>query len=136
MPFYKIEEMEEKLLSSGTSWAKTVPGELMKAGIVTIPEGKGSEPHVHPNEEQFILILEGRRYMIVGDEERIIGPGDLIHIPRNTRHGARTIDEKSVFFTVKSPCGDGDLNQDYNKSQDSAEVAHRLAEKLAQNKPG
>ena len=130
MPFYRISEMTEKPLGTGPSLAKSVVGEFIKAGIVTIPQGEGSAPHVHPNEEQFILILEGKRYMILGDEEREIGPGDLIHIPRNTRHGARTIDEKSVFFTVKSPSGDGDLNQDYNKASDAEEIIERLTEKL------
>ena len=122
--------MPEKSLGTGPSLAKTVVGELMKAGIVTIPKGEGSVPHVHPNEERFVRILEGRRYMILGDEEREIGPGDLIHIPRNTRHGARTIDDNSVFFTVKSPSGDGDLNQDYRKASDADEIIERLREKL------
>ena len=68
--------------------------------------------------------------MIVGDEERVVEPGDLIHIPRNTRHGGRTIGEKSVFFVVKSPCGDGDLAQDYNKAPDAEVVIERLETKL------
>ena len=64
------------------------------------------------------------------DEERVVEPGDLVHIPRNTRHGGRTIGEKSVFFVVKSPCGDGDLAQDYNAASDAAEVIDRLESKL------
>ena len=46
------------------------------------------------------------------------------------RHGGRTIGEKSVFFVVKSPCGDGDLAQDYNKASDAEEVIERLESKL------
>ena len=130
MPFYKISDMEAVRASVGPATAKTAPGELMKVGFVTYPKGKMSRPHFHPNEEQFLLILEGRQWMIVGDEERIVEPGDLIHIPRNTRHGGRTIGEKSVFFVVKSPCGDGDLAQDYNKASDAEEVIERLESKL------
>ena len=102
----------------------------MKVGVVTYLKGEGAPPHYHPNEEQFYLVLEGRRYVIVGDEERVVEPGDLIHIPRNTRHGGRTLTEKSVFFVVKSPCGDGDLAQDYNKASDADEVIERLESKL------
>ncbi|MFC1492062.1 cupin domain-containing protein [Nitrospinota bacterium] len=130
MPIYKISELAEKRGELSSSVARTVVGELMKVGIVTYQKGEGSPPHFHPNEEQFVLMLEGRRYNIVGDEERIVGPGDLIHIPRNTRHGARTLDEKAVFLAVKSPVGDGSLTQDYNKAEDADEVIERLNEKL------
>ena len=130
MPFYRISDMETVRASVSPATAKTVPGELMKVGVVTYLKGEGATPHFHPNEEQFYLVLEGRRYVIVGDEERIVEPGDLIHIPRNTRHGGRTIGEKSVFFVVKSPCGDGDLAQDYNKAPDADEVIERLENKL------
>ena len=81
MPFYKISDMEAVRASVGPATAKTAPGELMKVGVVTYLKGEGATPHYHPNEEQFLLILEGRQWMIVGDEEKLIGPGDLVHIP-------------------------------------------------------
>ncbi len=130
MPFYRISDMEAVRASVGPATAKTAPGELMKVGVVTYLKGEGATPHFHPNEEQFILVLEGRRFMIVGDEERIVEPGDLVHIPRNTRHGGRTLSDKAVFFAAKSPCGDGDLAQDYNKAPDAEEVIERLESKL------
>ena len=52
----------------------------------------------------------------------IVERGDLIHIPRFTDHRSRAVDGPAVFFTVKSPAGDGDLNQDYHKA-DGAEKA-------------
>ncbi|MDX2512094.1 MAG: cupin domain-containing protein [Desulfobacterales bacterium] len=101
---------------------QSVVGEFMKAGIVTKPEGEGPPLHNHPNEEQFTLILEGKLHFILGDEECIVERGDLIHIPRFTDHRSRSVDGPATFFTVKSPAGDGDLQQDYNKS-DGAEKA-------------
>ncbi len=131
MPFYRISELEKlREKESPLAEIQKVVGELMKVGIVTYHKGHGPPPHFHPNEEQFILVLEGRRYLICGDEERIIGPGDLVHIPRNTRHGGRSLDEKCVIFAVKSPAGDGRLGQDYNKASDAEEVVQRLNEKM------
>ncbi len=126
MPFYKISEMEATRSSSGPAMAKSVPGELMKSGIVTDQAGEGPTPHFHPNEEQFMLMLEGRMNMVLGDEERIIEAGDLIHIPRGTRHGVIAVGGGAVFFAVKSPCGDGTLGQDYNRAADAEEVMARL----------
>ena len=131
MPFYKVSEMAESHVAAQPMGRfKGLAGELMKVGFVTYPKGKMSRPHYHPNEEQFILVLEGRRYVIVGDEERIVEPGDLVHIPRNTRHGGRTLTDKAVFFAAKSPCGNGDLAQDYNEAPDAEEVIERLESKL------
>ena len=132
MPFYKVSEMaESRVAAQPMGRFKGLAGELMKVGFVTYPKGKMSRPHYHPNEEQFLLILEGRRFMIVGDEEQAHRPpGDLVHIPRNTRHGGRTLTDKAVFFAAKSPCGNGDLAQDYNKAPDAEEVIERLESKL------
>ena len=107
MPFYKQSEMEETTVPEQPMGIfKGLAGDLMKVGFVTYPQGKLSSPHFHPNEEQFIYIIEGRQYMILGQDEGIIGPGDLVHIPRNTVHGGIIIDEKTVMFAVKSPTGD------------------------------
>ena len=123
MSFYEIAEMKEsqsKLNSAITR--KTVAGELMKAGIVTKEEGAGPPLHMHPNEEQFVLVLEGNLHYIVGDEERIAQKGDLIHIPRNTNPRSRAVDAPAVFFAVKSPCGNGELDQDYNLVEGAEEA--------------
>jgi len=124
MPIYHISEMKKENPDVNPAMImQTVSGEFMKAGIVTKPEGEGPPLHNHPNEEQFTLILEGKLHFILGDEDRIVERGDLIHIPRFTDHRSRSVDGPAVFFTVKSPAGDGDLNQDYHKaaSADKAE---------------
>ena len=129
MPFYKIEEMETKYSEVGPATAKTVAGELMKAGLVTYQTGEGPPPHFHPNEEQFMLVISGKMNMILGEEDKEFMSGDLIHIPRNTRHGIFTTEGPAVFFAVKSPCGDGTLDQDYNKAVDAEEVMEKLSGK-------
>jgi mannose-6-phosphate isomerase-like protein (cupin superfamily) len=60
--------------------------------------------------------------MILGDEDRIVERGDLIHIPRFTQHRSRAVGGPAVFFTVKYPAGSGDLNQDYNKVENAEEA--------------
>ena len=127
MPFYKISEMKEKRSSVGPAVSKSVAGELMKAGVVTYQVGGGPPPHFHPNEEQFMLMLEGKMKMALDDEEQIVERGDLIHIPRNTRHGVCAVEGSASFFAVKSPVGTGDMGQDYNKAKDAEAVWKRLS---------
>ena len=37
----------------------------------------------------------------------------------NTNHRSRAINGEATFFTVKSPAGSGDLDQDYNMADDA-----------------
>jgi quercetin dioxygenase-like cupin family protein len=126
MPFYKISEMDKEVLSARKVEMKTVAGELMKTGVVTYPADGAPRPHSHPNEEQFVLVMSGKARMVLGEETRVIEPGDLVHIPRNVLHGIRIVEAPYVFFTVKSPAGDGDLNQDYNTDHDADAVRRKL----------
>ena len=131
MPIYKVSEMEVQSSDKVKGLElKSVAGELLKVGFVTYQKGEGPPPHFHPNEEQFVLVLEGKMRKILGDEETIVEKGDLIHIPRNTRHGVCAIDGPATFFAVKSPVGDGDLAQDYNRATDAEKVAKKLGLKL------
>ena len=109
MPFYKIAEMQKnRATANPQQFVQSAVGEFMKAGIVTKPDEEGPpRPHMHPNEEQFTLVLEGKLHFVLGDEERICEAGDLIHIPRFTNHRSRAIGGPAVFFTVKSPAGNG-----------------------------
>ncbi len=110
MPFYELNELERRQSPTNSKIeAGAVPGEFMKFGIVTKPEGEGPPLHEHPNEEQFTLVLEGKLHMILGDEDCIVERGDLIHIPRFTPHRSRAVGGAAVFFTVKYPAGSGDL---------------------------
>jgi quercetin dioxygenase-like cupin family protein len=127
LPFYKISELEKVEVAMGEAVMQTVAGELMKAGMITYQVGGGPPPHYHPNEEQFILVMEGKMNMILGEETRIVEGGDFIHIPRNVRHGVVIVDGPAVFFQVKSPVGDGTMNQDYNEAADAKEVREQLS---------
>ena len=129
MPVYKAEDMEAtpdvanpnvKMIQYG--------GDLIKVGIVTYQIGEVPPPHSHPNDEQWIYMLEGRLAHLLGDEVYTIGPGDLVHIPRNTIHGIRILEGPCRFFSCKSPAGSGNLSEDYVEVPNRVELEQRLAE--------
>ncbi|MEL0107109.1 MAG: cupin domain-containing protein [Rhodospirillaceae bacterium] len=115
MPFYIVDDIKKRNPDENPNISmQAAAGEFMKAAIVTKPEGEGVPLHMHPNEEQWTYLIEGKMHYVLGDEERILEPGDFVHIPRNVNHRSRAIDGSAKFFTVKSPTGDGDMQQDYN----------------------
>lgn len=132
MPVYKIFEMDKlREEMSPAAEIQRVKGELMKAGLVTYMKREGSIPHYHPNDEQFVLILEGHRVSILDGEVIVSGPGDLIHIPRNTVHGGgRTLTKKSTAFAVKSPAGSGVMGEDYHEAENAKELLEKIEGKM------
>ena len=127
MPFYNINEMETKKDKTAPGMAATVVGEFMKVGVMTYEDEIGPPPHFHPNEEQFVLVLEGELRMVLDGEVKNIGPGDLIHVPRNVSHTVRAVGGPARFFTAKHPVGDGELSQDYNEAPNAEELKKLLA---------
>ena len=71
-------------------------------------------------------VLEKGDY-ILGDEVKNIGPGDLVHIPRNVAHTVRAVNGPARFFTAKHPVGNGELSQDYNLAPNADELKVKLA---------
>ena len=51
-----------------------------------------------------------------------VGPGTLVHIPRNTPHRSRPVNGPATYIAFKSPPGNGDMNQDYNKRSEAGEA--------------
>ncbi len=129
MPIYKAGEMKlTPDVINPNVMMKQFGGELIKAGIVSYEEGEAPPPHVHPNDEQWIYLLEGRLAGLIGEETFIIEPGDLVYIPINQPHGIRLLESPCKFFTCKSPAGSGNLSEDYNALPNIEELILRLEE--------
>ncbi len=129
MPVYKAQDMQATPdIKNPEVMMIQFGGELIKVGIVTYEAGEGPPPHYHPNDEQFIYVLEGRAAQLLDHEIVTISPGDLVHIPRNTVHGIRILEGPFRFFTCKSPAGSGQMSEDYTDVPNVAELERRLAE--------
>ncbi len=136
MPFYIVKDMKEGHSDVNPKISNhAAVGEFMKAALVTKPEGEGPPLHMHPNEEQWTYVVSGKMHYVLGDEERIVEAGDIVHIPRFTNHRSRSIDGPAKFFTVKSPAGDGTLTQDYNMVEgEASEKAEKKYDERAKSK--
>ena len=127
MPVYKAADMKATPdVKNPNMMMKQFGGDLIKVGIVTYKTGEAPLPQSHPNDEQWLYMLEGRVAHLLDDEIFIMGPGDLVHIPRNTVHGIRILDSPCKFFTCKSPAGSGGLSEDYTDVPNVEELVKRL----------
>jgi len=58
--------------------------------------------HDHPH-EQMTLIQKGRVLFTIGDEQKIVKAGAVLHFPSGTWHGATMLDEEVILIDVFSP---------------------------------
>ncbi len=65
---------------------------------VSMPAGKAHRFHRHPELEEALYVLEGRLEQWVGREHKILGPGELAHVPRDEVHGSYNVFERPVVF--------------------------------------
>ncbi|MES2694920.1 MAG: cupin domain-containing protein, partial [Verrucomicrobiota bacterium] len=60
--------------------------------------------HFHPHREEIIYVIYGRAEQWVGKEYRILGPGEMAHIPAGTIHATyNPFPEPLVFLAMLSP---------------------------------
>jgi len=66
--------------------------------------GRSHPFHTHPNREEVIYILSGRAEQWIGPEHRILGPGEMVLIPKGEVHGTyNPFRERLVFLAILAP---------------------------------
>ncbi|MEL0107110.1 MAG: cupin domain-containing protein [Rhodospirillaceae bacterium] len=101
MPFFKIDDFSGKTSPDALEsilWKSE--GEFTHAAVRTKQPGKPGNPHRHDDEEQWTIVLEGKMKFLIGDEEKVCGPGDVAFVPRFADHCSCAVDETAKFFRV------------------------------------
>lgn len=68
-------------------------------------EGQGPAPHIHQRSDEAFYVLAGRFAFTRGDREQEAAPGDLIFVPKGTRHRYRALEEESRVLILYVPAG-------------------------------
>lgn len=106
MPFYTWREIPKDLIAN-----VTLPAGMSRQSIVgehamlcmheAFPNLK-CQPHRHPA-EQFSIMLKGQMCFVIDGEPRVLGPGEIAHIPSNAEHSIESLDEYVLVLDVFSP---------------------------------
>ena len=71
---------------------------------VLMPAGTAHQFHRHPTMEEIIYVISGTAEQWVDREKRLLGPGDMAHIPMDVVHGTyNTGSDVLVFLAILSP---------------------------------
>ncbi len=101
--FYKWTDLEAELITPkySTAFGPNLKAETMEVGLFTYPANTQAKEHAHPN-EQVMVILKGRGKWKVGDEEKILGPGELVYMKPNVPHSLQALEEELQVINCKS----------------------------------
>lgn len=74
---------------SGTVLRRFLSGERITVARVRFAPGSETEVHSHDN-EQFALVISGTMEFTVGGKPVTVREGEVLHLPSNIPHGARS----------------------------------------------
>ncbi|MEY4938889.1 MAG: hypothetical protein RIQ93_624 [Verrucomicrobiota bacterium] len=81
-----------------------VPAEKLLLLRATMPAMHAHPFHHHPHREEILYVLQGRAEQWVAKERRMLGPGDVAHIPAGMIHATYNPHaEPLVFLAILSP---------------------------------
>jgi quercetin dioxygenase-like cupin family protein len=87
--FHVLDALPQREILPGVR-IRILAGSQLMLSIVDF-EAEGIVPtHQHPH-EQAGMILTGQVEMWIGDDRRLVGPGDVYVIPGGVQHGARAV---------------------------------------------
>jgi len=103
MPFYNWTEMTRKNLAKPSdSEGSIIIGDHVTLNQSVNQPGQIVRPHTHGC-EQMISVEQGKAWFRVGDDERTVSAGDIIHIPVGTEHELKNLgDEEFIYMSFKN----------------------------------
>ncbi len=99
--FLQPESRGYKILAEGAR-TRTFWGQQMLFSLVEVEANALVPLHTHPH-EQGGIIVEGELEMGVGNEVRLLKPGDMYIIPGGVEHYAKGQDSKAIALDIFSP---------------------------------
>lgn len=99
MPFYDLNEVKSQDMPGRTR--KLVVGKNL---MMVFVERHEERPHDHAHEnEQMLYLLDGRAICRLGDEEREIGPSQVVHVPSGMNHHLELLTPTNRYIGIYSP---------------------------------
>ena len=99
--FLEPDDRGYKELAEGAR-TRTFWGDQMLFSLVEVEAGALVPLHTHPHEQGGIIVA-GELEMGIGDEVRVLKPGDMYIIPGDVEHYAKGQDTKAVGLDIFSP---------------------------------
>jgi mannose-6-phosphate isomerase-like protein (cupin superfamily) len=91
-----------EILGGDGSTKRIIWNPYMRGGYAVWPVGQDCELHAHKDAVEIFVILDGKCEMTVGEEVRVVGPGETIYVGPADWHRLVSIGERplEMFWAV------------------------------------
>jgi mannose-6-phosphate isomerase-like protein (cupin superfamily) len=99
---FGVGELVEQRLKADKAYMEFMRVPDLSMGLYVLPAG-GIDPQSPHSEDEVYYVLSGTGKIQVGDEERQVGAGSIVYVPKNTEHHFYSIKEELrilVFFAA------------------------------------
>jgi mannose-6-phosphate isomerase-like protein (cupin superfamily) len=106
MPYYRWKDIPKDVepgetLPAGMSRRGIMLGDLMLCMHEAFPN-LSPNPHTHES-GQTVIMVKGQMKLMIGNEERIISPGDFAYVPPGIEHKIESLDEYVLELDIFHP---------------------------------
>ena len=114
----KTVNLNDKFDSFAEYWNPKIVGEL-NGQLVKVAKLKGEfVTHLHENEDEMFLVMEGKLLMELEDKTLIINPGEFVIIPKGTNHKPIAENEvKVLLFEPNNTINTGNTVNDFTVNE-------------------
>jgi len=99
--FFRVDDLPTKEVMAGIH-VRSVDLDNLMMTFVEYPAGSVVPMHHHPY-EQITYVLQGNVEFTVGDQQRILGPGEGVRVLPNAEHSSRPIDGAAKVLDAWTP---------------------------------
>jgi len=99
--FFDVDSIKSKQMVDGVK-IRVAYGEKIMMSYVDIEANTTIAEHSHPH-EQMGMFLEGEAEFTIGDETKVVKPGQAYLIPSNVKHKVVTLDKPVFALDIFSP---------------------------------
>ncbi|HTI72306.1 MAG TPA: cupin domain-containing protein [Candidatus Limnocylindria bacterium] len=100
----KVDYLSPWTLEEWLCRSDVVPNKELLMVRANMEAGRSHPFHTHPTREEIIYIISGRAEQWCGEDRRILGPGEMVLIPKGEVHGTyNPFRERLVFLAILSP---------------------------------
>lgn len=104
---FDLAELVAKCEARGTPYLEFLRVPQLSCGIYQLPVGTSDNQTAH-DEDEVYFVLRGRGQIVLGGDQKAVGPGTILYVPADTEHEFVEIEEDLsllVFFGSGGPSG-------------------------------
>lgn len=106
---FHFSDLVSRRAAQGRPYLEFLRVDSLSAGLYVLPAG-GEDLQKPHTEDEVYMVMSGRGRFRAGNDDRAVGPGDILYVRRTVEHRFHSIDDELrilVFFAPAEAAGKG-----------------------------